>query len=197
MKILKVVPPVIYGLKGRHVNGHSLRSRSLLSTDMPPTVKPLKEDQVAECVYIYRAAFGSNVENKCVYPQGSTPELIDFFKKKYVDASRNDPKSHYIGAFDDASGELIAYAIWDLVDEEARQRDKDKAVKGEQDPQPPGINVAARKDFFEKMENAQQRWMGTKDFWRKRCSQLGKTALLVLTGDFRTILFGNAPESCS
>lgn len=136
------------------------------TTKMPPTVRPLNEDQVAECVYIYRAAFGSNVANKCVYPQGSTPELIDFFKKRYIDASLNDPKSHYIGAFDDASGEVIAYAIWDLVDEEARQRDKEKAAKGEQDPQPPGINVAARKDFFEKMENAQKTWMGAKDFWQ-------------------------------
>ena len=138
-------------------------------------MRPLGQEHVPALVKIYRAAFRDQPPSRAMYVGVDEEQFLDHQRNRFA-RELQERNTHALGAFDNATGELIAFAIWCLEDEISHEQQKGKEKSGQQGHAYgiPGANSAALDRFFPVYTASEKRVMGEKTFWRKCCSHCSK-----------------------
>ena len=139
---------------------------SMHSVDQAPLwleVVELNEDQLGLHTSCAIETFANYELEIIFFPDGASPERIEFAAKSDVEAFREKKGVYFLGIFSPDKSTLISTARWRLEDEDTFEEPPPPPEKR----YPPGCNQAAMGAFFGNITKARKEEMGRTKFWRE------------------------------
>lgn len=120
-------------------------------------LRPIASTDLQRVAYIRLAAFAGTPAAQVLRPGPITPEMLSWMGGR-IEKDFKQPNINFLGVFDDGSGELIAYAEWEIVDAQARESPEEKTEW------PSFKNGKAYDEFWDRYEQVKHDVMGDRDY---------------------------------